>query len=435
MELNYSLLPTLVGSAIIFFSIYYFILSKYIYSIIDPLFIYIFTTSFASVLITQIVPELSDVIHFFACQIAMCLGFMYAYKRYNVKIIKDNAINNIYYFKDTNLVSLVSYVLLVIYITSNLFVAYNKGFTLLSDAPTEAKVANFKEGYGVFRKVNWGVGTFISTAFVYLYLDKKLKRYLVILFVISLFTALEGSKSSLMRIVIAAGFVLYHPAFVQELSFLKKYKWFLPILALCVLSVFFTVLIKENDSLDKALLAFFVRLLYSADSALFFYNPINIDYFSHFTLWDYPSRILNPILGFLRIQPYKEALGNIMVENLRVPNASSMTIVGPNTPFYIEGRIYFGLLGAVIYSSFVGFVCALFRIYYFSIVQSSAFYFIFVCSLCQLSSAIIIDINMAVTQMFDLAFLVLPVFVITSLMFKKKIVIIPVRFLNASYNN
>ena len=70
MPIDYDILPEIILYAIGFFIAYYLCYRKYIYSILDPLFIYVFTISFSSVLIINVlVYQPEYIVHFFGCQI------------------------------------------------------------------------------------------------------------------------------------------------------------------------------------------------------------------------------------------------------------------------------------------------------------------------------------------------------------------------------
>lgn len=428
MELEFGLLPRLIILAVAMLLVYWLLYRKLVYSLIDPLFIFVFTTAFASVLVIEAVPEQRDVWHFFACQFGLWAGIAGAYNLKKGNDLMSVTDSSLFRFDSIPLLKWSTYALLCIYLLSNLIIANTKGFALLSDTPSESRVANFQAGFGVFQKINWGVGTFVGTSLIFLYLYTLKRQYLYPLLIVVVFTALDGSKSSLLRIVIAAGFVFYHPAFAQKRESVKKFQKFIPVALVGIMSVFFTVLLKENDGIDGAALAFVRRLLYSADTVLYFYTPQNLDYFANFSPLAYIDRLTNPILGFLRIQPYQEALGNIMVENIMPPSSTADVIVGPNTPFYIEGRIYFGFIGAVFYSSLIGYICGLIRLYYFSIMRSSAFFLVLVGSFCQFANKMVSDINLAITQSFDMFFFVLPIFVLTSLVLTDRIVFSRIQF-------
>jgi hypothetical protein len=422
MEISFNELPLLIGLAIVFFAMYFFFYRKFLYSIVDPLFTWIITTAFASILVIQVVPTIEDAVHFFGCQISLWLGFFLIYRKPDLSPYKDPIKLESASFSDDLLLEKLTYILFVLYLISNIVIGYSKGFALFSDTPTESKIANFQNGFGIFRKINWGVGTFVLTALIYLTLLKKSLIHIFLLCVVVILSSLDGSKASLLKIAVAAGVVLYHPALKDKRSALKKIKLYFPLFVILATGIFFYVLLKENENINDAYLAFIKRLLYSADSVLYYYTPVNIEYFSRYSFGDYIIRITNPILGFFRLQEYRESPGNLMVENLIPPGASMNVIVGPNAPFYIEGRIYLNYWLAFPYSALIGYLYASLRRYYFSInMNNSAFYFIYIASLLQLSNALLIDTNLAVTQTFDLTFFVVPTYIIVSFAFLRKL--------------
>ncbi|QHW00496.1 oligosaccharide repeat unit polymerase [Spirosoma endbachense] len=436
MDINFGILPVLFGWATALFIVYALLYNKYIYSIIDPLFMWIFTTAFSSVLAIQIIPTLQDLLHFFGCQIALWAGFAIAYRKTNYLDSGLNQTGQVYEFSDQLLLRWITYTLLGVYILSNIIIGYNKGFALLSDAPTQSKIANFQEGFGLFRKINWSTGTFVSTGLVFMYFLKKRQIDLLFLLIVILLHTLDGSKTALLQVIISIGIVLYHPAFSYNKNALKKFQRYLPVIFLGIMGIFFTVLIKENNGYEEAFLAFITRLLYSADSVLYFYMPANVDYFADYSFWDYFPRLVNPILGFLRLAPYQEALGNTMVDNLRPPGYVQTNVtVGPNAPFYIEGRIYFYYWLAFPYSLLVGYLYALIRKHFFSLTRTSAFYFVYMGSFCHLAYALIVDVNLAITQSFDLAFFVIPPYIVLSFLLTSKLTIRLSPFLFKFYKN
>ncbi|WP_020601978.1 hypothetical protein [Spirosoma spitsbergense] len=421
MTIDFDVLPVILGWIAVLFALYFLLYYKFLYSIIDPLFSWVFATSFASFLAIEVIPNTEDIVHFFGCQLFLWFGFVVAYRNFSFRDSVPVPSEQKFDFYDVSLLRWTTYTLLVLYIFSNIIIGYSKGFALLSDTPTESKIANFQQGFGIFRKINWSAGTFVGVSLVYLYLTKKNKSYLFLLMVVAFFSSLDGSKSALIKIAISSGLVLYHPAFASEKLVLKKFQRYLPVAIFASLGIAFTVLTKENGDLGGAFLGFIKRFLYSADSLLYYYQPVNIAYFEKYSSLDYISVVTNPILGFLRLQPYKEAIGNIMVDNLRMPGNNSSITVGPNAPFYIEGRIYFYYWASFPFSMLVGYIYASMRTYFFSLNRSSAFYFVYMASFLHLAGAILGDVNLAVTQSFDLFFFVVPTYIGISFFLTRKI--------------
>lgn len=424
MEIDFGIIPLILSSALILFAIYFLLYYRFVYSIIDPLFIWIFTTSFASVLAIQVIPTLEDIIHFFGCQLSLWIGFVVAYRKVKYSHNGIGKLKEVFKFSDQSLLKWITYMLLIVYLISNLIIGYSKGFALFSGAPSESKIANFQEGFGFFRKINWSVGTFVYTSLMFMYFLKKRFVDLFFLVVVIFFSSLDGSKGALLQIAISAGIIFYHPAFSSRRIELKNLQRYMPLLLIAVMSLFFSILLKENDGPEAASLAFIKRLLYTSDSVLYFYTPINLSFFENYSFWEYFPRLVNPILGFLRIQPYQEAIGNTMYDNLRIPGTPVTSVtVGPNAPFYIEGRIFFYYWGAFPYSALVGYLYASIRTHFFSITRTSSFYFVYMATFLHLAQAVIIDVNLAVTQSFDLLFFVFPSYIFVSFLLRQKLIL------------
>jgi len=429
MTVSVNILPELLLYAILIGMAFWGFYKRYIFSVADPLLIFIVTTTFASVLVIEVVEEFRNVVHYFICQLFVWLGFALVQKRTGNPAVQD--LSSTPNFTDVNLLRYTSYILLGIYILSNLIILRTKGFALLSDTPTESKVSNFQEGFGIFRKVNWAIGGVSSAGLLFLYLLQKRRRDILLLCIIVVFASLEGSKSSLLRYAVMTVLFIYHPAFRQHKQFVRIIKQFSPFAAIAIFGIFFAVLLRENDSTEEVLLAFIRRLLYSADSVLFFYAPTNVEYFARYSWADYPSYVINPILGFLRIAPYQEAFGNIMVENTLPPGVTLDVIVGPNSSFYTEGQVFFGFYGSFIYSFLLGCLASWFRSLYFSLENGSAFILVFLNVIYQFSTSILIDLKLFITQSFDAILLVLPIYIIVCFAVNRKIVLRKLRFSKA----
>ncbi|QMW01845.1 oligosaccharide repeat unit polymerase [Spirosoma foliorum] len=422
MGIEFDFLPVLFGWVSLLLAVYFILYYKYIYSVVDPLFGWVFSTAFASYFATQVIPDTKDIIHFFGCQLALWIGFLIAYRPDSNSNEDDNQTDQTYTFSDQFLLRYTTYLLLAVFILSNIIIGYSKGFALFSANPTESKIADFQGGFGLFRKINWSAGTFVSTSLVYMYLLEKRKKDLLFLLIVVFFSSLDGSKGAFVKIAASAGVILYHPSFADKQLILKKFQRYLPLIFVIGMGIAFTVLIKENGDFSTAFLAFIKRLLYSADSLLYYYQPVNIAYFEKYTWWDYiPNNIINPIFGFLRLQEYHETPGNIMIDNLRLPDSIATVTVGPNAPFYIEGRIYFYYWAAFPFSMLLGYLYVIIRNHYFSLKRTSAFYFVFMGSVLLFSATLISDVNLAVTQLFSLAFFVIPPYIVVSFLLTNRL--------------
>lgn len=423
MILDLAIIPEIIAYSLLFGISLWLLYRKYIYSFVDTLFVFVFTTTFSCILVMKALDDVKYIAHFFICQLCVWLGFVLVQEKGKISSIKTASPEVTPRFTDVRLLQLTTYVLFCIYVLANLIILQTKGFALLSDAPSSAKVANFQEGFGIFRKINWAIGGVASAGLMFLYLYRQHKFDLCLLLLMMALTSLEGSKSALVRYAIGFGILLYHPVFHYRKELINRLKPYVPFAAFAVFGVFFAVLMKENESGEEVLVAFVRRLLYSADSVLYFYHPVNIDFFSKFTWLDFPTYIINPVLGFLRIAPYQEAFGNVMVENALPPNVVIDVFVGPNTSFYVEGQVFFGYYGAFVYSFVLGALASWIRLYYFSMRQGSAFYFVFLSTIYQFSAALLIDVKLFITQTVDAILLVIPIYILVCLVANRRIVI------------
>ena len=176
MEIDYNVIPKIVLLALSFLIVYFFAYRKILYSVVDPLFIWVFTTAFSSVLVLDVLSDWNDIIHFFASQACLCIGMhfgRYVFTRKNLKELRVDYIINI---EDFEILRSTTYLLLCIYILSNVFIGYSKGYALFSDVPTESKIANFQNGFGIFRKISWSAGTFVSTSLFFLFLTENRRK-------------------------------------------------------------------------------------------------------------------------------------------------------------------------------------------------------------------------------------------------------------------
>jgi oligosaccharide repeat unit polymerase len=430
MLLSLDILPELLLYSALFGLGYWLLYMRYIYSVVDAQFIFVVTTTFASVLVVEVVEEVRYVWHFFGCQLCVWAGFALVQERTNRPGLVANESTDAR-FTDKVLLEYTVYALFGIYIISNLIILQSKGFALLSADPSQTKVTNFQQGFGIFRKINWAVGGVTTAGLIFLYLDRQRQRYLTLLLLVIALTALEGSKGALLRFAISFGIFLYHPAFRHSQELLSRLKKLAPLGAIAIFGVFFTVLFKENESSDEVILAFIRRLLYGGDAVLYFYHPINVDFFSRFSPFDYPTYIFNPILGFLRLAPYQEAFGNVMVDNALPQGITLDVIVGPNSSFYTEGQVFFGYYGAFLYSFMLGTLASWLRSMYFSLTKSPAFFLVFLSTIYQFSAAVLVDLKLFITQAFDTILLVLPVYVLVCFITQQKLVFRRITFAKA----
>ncbi|GAB4036928.1 O-antigen polymerase [Spirosoma jeollabukense] len=413
MYIDVDLLPEIFLQAALFLSLYSLLYKKYIYSIFDPLFLYVFTLSFSSVLVVNVLADSQPnfAYHFFWCQLFFFSGFSiitYIYQN----TTEESKTNDLSKFNDYKTFRVILYILCALFFLTNIVLFVTKGFALLSEDPSDAKVENFTKGFGLIARINKSVGVFVLTGlFFSLYYKPKTTDFVLIIISIAL-KSLTGAKSAFVDVVITAALIANHSVFRYNRKITSALKLMTPLGIVGIFIVSFTVFIKESTDSEQAVLKFVLRLLYGADSTLYFYRPVNEQYFAQFRFWEYPAYLFNSILSFFRLVPGIEANGNVMV--LNVIENQSLVFSGPNTPYYIEGQIYFGYYGAYLYSLVIGACFAYSREVFFNKKFSSAFTFVFMSCVIIQASAITIEASYGLTKIFETYFFVIPIYVLVN---------------------
>lgn len=424
MLIDYDILPDILTWATILFFIYFFLYRKYVSSVFDPVFFNVWGSAFSGVMVLYVVQEQRYINHYFICQLFLFLGFIFVQK---ILPIRQNNQPS-FHFYDRDVLVITVYILFGIYIVANVFIIYLKGAALFSNDPT-ARETNFEEGLGIFRRINWGIGSFLSAGFVVIYLTKPKRIFLFLLLVLAFFTALEGTKSALLRIVGVAALLIYHPFFINDKIIVNKLKKYAPIGVIALGVVFFSILAKESSGGSDLFLSFIKRLLAGADSVVYFYLPQNEYLLTAYQPVDYILYVLNPILGFFHLVPYIEPFGSVMVGNIQIPELRGDNIyLAPNTPFYIEGQIFFGYYGAFIFSFFIGCIFSYFRQLFFSLTSSSYFTLALFCTIFFHALPIPNDFSLFIRGCLDTCLFALPVYLIVCLVIRHKMVFRKLQF-------
>ena len=425
--IDYEALPEILTWAAILSFIYYILYRKYIYSILDPLFFHTWGTGFSGVLVINVITDQRYIIHYFVCQLFLFIGF--------IVIQKQNLFHNTtkaaLHFYDRNILANTAYAVFGIYIIANLYVFAFQGAALFSDDPF-ARVTLYGHGFGFVKDINRGAGGFLSAGFIILYITKPKRIYLLLTAILAFFTALEGSKSATLHILIIGVALIYHPFAIGSQNIVNNLKKYVPILILVITVLFFAVLSKSYNS--DLFLAFITRLLYGADCVLYFYLPSNEYLQTTYHPLDFISYSVNPVLSFLRLVPAVEPFGTTTVQNARLGLIKDDTLLGPNTPFYIEGQIFFGYYGAFIYSFFIGCLDSFLRKFFFSLSGGSYFLLALSASFFYDSALALIETSLFTVYIMDTCLLVLPVYVVVNFVTRRKIVFRKWQF-GASYKN
>lgn len=405
---------------IIFFSfiIFAYFYRKYYSSIYDPLFFNIvinlsFSTSLMYVTNSD---KTFFIIEFILFQIAFFLGFITINKINLVKSTMNTHYNTYSLSQNSlNMLASITIIIFIIVILINLIIAMKTGFAIFSDNPTSAKVDNFSDGGGIYRRILWSIGSLSIIGSIILILSGYKKKLFIFVISISLIMSIgSGSKSALLPFVFFIYILVTHPMF-QNNILAKKIKRLLPILMIFAIVVALLVLTIESDTLESAIYAFINRLLFNGDSVLYYYSPIVYEYFENYNFFTYLYNIFNGLLGMLRIVPYELPTGFQMIYEYNGGSLPFSTILGPNTPFYIVADMYFGPIIGFFYSFFVGGFIAYAR-QLFLRNRRNAINFLLSTWLYMASFTFIIEAPLFVGRLFEMLLFFTPIFLIVYLL-------------------
>jgi len=348
------------------FAISFLIYRKYIISLFDPLFFFLITQAFSVEMALLQITYTPYLINFLLCVVCLNIGFLL--NRPRVKEIDDS---NFVYSDD--LLKFVNYFNLfafIIIVAANLILISQKGLALLSDDPSLAKFSNFDEGggFGAVRRINWGLLNLVFVSLLFTYMRTNRKRNLIMLFVLFLISMTSGSKGVVLTFVSLISLLGVFKKTQVMSSFQKINKAKVPLLVVGFIFAIF-ILIKgsgDNASIQDGLIKLGIRFLYFGDAIIYYYEPSTVAHFQSYNFIDFLSYHFNSVLGFLRIVDYKLPLGNdLLLYYIKSSDDTGLSI-GPNTPYYISGHIFFGAFGALIYSFITGLIFGFVRRKFFS---------------------------------------------------------------------
>jgi hypothetical protein len=339
------------------FAISLFIYRKYIISVFDPLFFFLITQAFSIQMAFLQITYLPYLINFLCCVVCLNVGFILNKPKVQ-KIDDSNFVCTGELLKFVNYFNLFAFIIIVI---ANLILISQKGLALLSDDPSLAKFSNFDEGggFGAVRRINWGLLNLVFVSLLFTYMHTNRKRNLIMLFILFLFTMTSGGKGVVLTFVALISLLGVFKKTEIMASFKKINKVQIPLLIIGFVSALF-ILIKggssEGATVQDGLIKLGIRFLYFGDAIIYYYEPSVVAHFQSYNFVDFLSYHFNSVLGFLRIVDYRMPLGNDLL--LYYINSSQDTglSIGPNTPYYISGHIFFGSFGAPIYSFITGLV-------------------------------------------------------------------------------
>lgn len=405
-----------IASLLLILGLQLAVVRRHVGSILDPLLYFVVTTSFALTLAVAWVDDaalVSRVIGYFA---SFWLGFHFVMRacRGTVPVAQRDAGE----LTPDRLFPLLMVIGVLFLLAMNAAAWAASGIPVLSKDPSLQKVEALTGGLGFVRRYNWGLGVFLFIGSIYWYLFERSRLAIVCFLVVALVTILGGSKSAFLPVVFAMGLYLLRPfrnrsgrTWGEVIQRSAKY-----LLLLAMVPVVL-VFVLESEDLSAASTALVVRLLYFGDAMLFWSK---MDLRQHFMALvqpiDYPTHLLGGLLGMLRIVPYEVPLGNQFVQfSLRAGEELSGSL-GPNTPFYVKGELFFGVVFAPLYAATVGAVVAAFRCAFLGVDRPTLMRYTLAASLLTLSMTLPTEDSLFMGRLGDFFLFYAPVYVLAKLL-------------------
>lgn len=352
--------------ALITFLGLYFIYKRQIFSFFDPLFFFILTQAFSIVLAFMQIKDIFYLLNFLLCQLSFAAGFILLTRKIKKNELVDD-LNQTWGPKEHHFWIYFSIIGFIIILFSNIYLISIKGVIVLNDDPTSGKVEVFETGggLGAVRRINWGLLNLVNLSVIYLYAKSAEKKYLFMLFILTLITVSGGSKSSLLVYVNIIALLGVFRSFSLSSTYKIINKAKAPILVVGALLAVF-ILASRSENLSDAFLGLGIRFLYFGDIIFYYYDNDSVKYFQQLNFLDFFNYEFNSLLGLLRLVPYKNPLGYDMVAFSLINQDLGDTKLGPNLPYYVKGHMFFGAFGAILYSFFVGVVVGKARVLLFN---------------------------------------------------------------------
>lgn len=256
---------------------------------------------------------------------------------------------------------LTTFLLFLIVALANIWMGVTAGFPLFANDPTVAKVDVYSGGLGLVKRIDEAPMLFLGAASLLLALHSPRKWLFRTIFAASiLFAVLGGSKGSVLTTVYLFVYLMgRRDVLSDKLIRLFKYGCGLLIAAGTLLSLF--ILRGDEGGWAAPFQALAFRILLYGDVILYYYQPGVHQFFNHHTPLEFIPYALNPILGELRLVAYQTPLGYQMVNYTLNASDELASVLGPNTTFFVAGRIFFGPVVGIAYCAFVGYAFAKIR--------------------------------------------------------------------------
>lgn len=387
-----------------FLAIFLFVYRNRIFSIFDPLLPLVVAQVSYCVMGLALISSAPLLIQLLASQAAFVIGFLIARKP------QMPAGTMVWTSRNIQIAEWTVFLLFLLVLSANLWLGVAAGFPAFSDNPQVAKESVYEGGLGLVRRINTGVGPFVSAGALLLALKGRHRALFGGCFTVCiLLSSLSGSKGALLGFLEIIGYILCR----RDLISRKVSKRLLGIALLLVvfsLVLGVAVIYVVTKDVSFAIAGLVERIFLQADVIIYYYDPRVLPHFASYNPLDFISMSLNPILGELRLTPYVLPLGYQMVMDYWEGLLNSDYILGPNTSFFIVGHIYFGSFFGVIYCAAVGYFVACVRRWYLETQGDSPLRLIWLLSLALLVFNLPTEVSLFTEPLFDMAVMVFAAF-------------------------
>ncbi|WP_158656067.1 O-antigen polymerase [Aeromonas sp. ASNIH2] len=311
--------------AFVFFLVQLFFVKKHIYSIFDPLLIFIFFNGFSWATVLMVSEINSRYSYFIDLSIFNVCFFLpsFFFKKMNVRKIHDAMLENTRKFDFQ-----VFYTISIILFFSTLALWLIKGIPILSENPDRAKSEYYEGGFGFVRYIHFVTPLFCIFFSVYclVYLKNNFFRKIILITVTCfsiLVTLSTGAKSALLPVVFVFALIGSFDINNRNAKRIRKLSYIFMVGACLFVGVVFSI-VSNQGGIDQILKLLMIRMIAFGDTFFFWYEYDLEKKIESINLFAY---LLSPLLSMLKIIEQQYPLGSQLVSAVTGENLVSF---GPN---------------------------------------------------------------------------------------------------------
>jgi len=346
---------------------YFYLVRKYIYTILDPLFLYTLYSCFGGTIVVFMfykdVISLQYFLSYLFTQAAFVLGFR-VFRPLNLLKIRPSASNCSKNRSTNTFIPRLYIVSSLVYIISQIVSYSVGGIPLLYKSRLDFYISD--SGFGVISRIIYVTALVTIFLLIHRFNNWKGNIFLRLYDVFVLFnvitnSVLSGSKSSFLTLL---SVVFYYSIFSLRMNGraeffykIKKYQYLM--LSFAVVVAISVALIQDMGQYGEkvGLIAFVNRLVLSGDVYVNAYPYAVIEYMQ----WHNPFLVIfQDFIGLFRIVSWENLPTTLGIELFRYLVPESDT-VGPNPRHNVFGLVYFGFYGSILFSFGIGFVLSFVR--------------------------------------------------------------------------